>query len=129
MSLEVCDQVRLNQPAQLQNSASHEILDITVKFLNFWMPQKLCCNIHKIQKKRINYRVFRIKDANANGIANSADPDQTAPRVANSEDPDQTAPLGAVWRSSLVWVCTVCPDLFIQKLRIITVIRGIILIY
>ena len=32
----------------------------------------------------------------ANGIANSEDPDQTAPLAANSEDPDQTAPLGAV---------------------------------
>ena len=34
----------------------------------------LCC---KIQEKRPNLGVFRQKDAN--GIANSADPDQTAP--------------------------------------------------
>ena len=27
---------------------------------------------------------------------------------ANSADPDQTAPRGAVSRSSLIWVCTVC---------------------
>ena len=33
--------------------------------------------------------------------------------MANSVDPDQT-------RSSLVWVYTVCPDLSVRKLRIIT---------
>ena len=36
--------------------------------------------------------------------------------MANSVDPDQTAPLG-----SLIWVCTVCPGLSVWKLRIITV--------
>ena len=41
----------------------------------------------------------------AEGIANSVDPDQTAP--------DQTAPL--------IWVCTVCPDLSVRKLRNIMV--------
>ena len=33
--------------------------------------------------------------------------------VANSVDPDQTAPLGAV--SSLIWVYTVCPGLSVRK--------------
>ena len=33
--------------------------------------------------------------------------------MANSVDPDQTAPL--------IWVCTVCPGLSVRKLRIITV--------
>ena len=37
-----------------------------------------CC-IPKIQEKRPNLRVFRHKDAN--GITNSEDPDQTAPRM------------------------------------------------
>ena len=46
--------------------------------------------------------VFLRKDAN--GIANSVDPDQTSPR-----------------RSSLNWVCTVCPDLSLRKLMTITV--------
>ena len=32
--------------------------------------------------------------------------------IANSVDPDQ---------SSLIWVCTVCPGLSVQKVRIITV--------
>ena len=33
--------------------------------------------------------------------------------MANTVDPDQTAPL--------IWVCTVCPGLSVQQLRIITV--------
>ena len=33
--------------------------------------------------------------------------------IANSVDPDQTAPL---------WVCTVCPGISVRKLRIITVL-------
>ena len=51
-----------------------------------------------------------------------------ADRIANSVDPDQTAPLGAVWsgqtapRSSLNWVCTVCPGIPVRKLRINKVI-------
>ena len=44
-------------------------------------------------------------------------PPKDADGIANSEDPDQTAPLGG-----LIWVCTVCPDLFVQKLMIITVV-------
>ena len=31
--------------------------------------------------------------------------------MANSVEPDQAA------RSSLIWICTVCPDLSVQKLR------------
>ena len=48
----------------------------TVKFLNVRTPEKLCCNLPKIQTKKPNLRVFTKKDAN--GIANSVDPDQTA---------------------------------------------------
>ena len=43
--------------------------------------RKICCNLPKIEEKRPNLGVFHHKDAN---------------RIANSEDPDQTAPLGAV---------------------------------
>ena len=50
----------------------------TPKFLD---ARKLCCNLPKIQEKRPNLRASRHKDANG---------------IANSEDPDQTAPLGAV---------------------------------
>ena len=47
--------------------------------------QKGFCNLPKIQIKRPNLGVFRQKDANG---------------IANSEDPDQTAPLGAVEEQS-----------------------------
>ena len=48
------------------------------KFLD---ARKHCCNLPKIQEKRPNLRVFHQNDAN---------------EIANSEDPDQTAPGGAV---------------------------------
>ena len=51
------------------------------KVPKFSDARKLCCNLPKIQTKRSNLRVFCQKDANG---------------IANSEDPDQTAPLGAV---------------------------------
>ena len=51
------------------------------KVPKFSVARKLCCNLPKIQEKRPNLWVFRQKDANG---------------IANSEDPDQTAPLGAV---------------------------------
>ena len=38
--------------------------------------------------------------------------------IANSVDPDQTAP-----RSSLFWVCTVCSDLSVPILRTFTVMH------
>ena len=57
--------------------------------------RKLCCNLPKIQTKRPN---LHQKDANG---------------IANSEDPDQTAPL--------IWVCAVCPYLSVRKLKIIQV--------
>ena len=53
----------------------------TVELLNFLNARKLCCNLPKIQTKRPNLRVFPQKDANG---------------TANSEDPDQTTPLRAV---------------------------------
>ena len=46
------------------------------KVLTFLDARKLCCNLPKIQEKRPNLWVFSQKDAN--GIANSVDPDQTA---------------------------------------------------
>ena len=51
------------------------------KVHKFSDARKLPRNLPKIQAKRPNLRVFRQKDANGK---------------ANSEDPDQTAPLGAV---------------------------------
>ena len=81
---------------------SSQICLIYRKVPEFSDARKLCCNLPKIQTKRPNLRVFCQKDANG---------------IANSEDPDQTTPLGAV----LIWVCTVCQDLSVQKLWIITV--------
>ena len=55
------------------NSKNKKIMYRKVpKFLG---PRKLCCNLPKIQTKRPNLRVFRQKDAN--GKANSEDPDQS----------------------------------------------------
>ena len=51
------------------------------KVPKFSDTRKPCLNQPKIQTKRPNLRVFRQKDSNG---------------IANSEDPDQTAPLGAV---------------------------------
>ena len=53
--------------------------------------RKLCCNSPKIQTKRPNLRIFHQKDANG---------------IANSEDPDQTAPLGAVGSGSALFAQT-----------------------
>ena len=49
------------------------------KVPEFSVARKLCCNLPKIQTKSPNLRVFSQKDAN--GIANSENPDQTAPLV------------------------------------------------
>ena len=45
------------------------------KVSKFWDARKLCCYLPKIQTKTPNHRVFHLKDAN--GIANSEDPDKT----------------------------------------------------
>ena len=45
------------------------------KFPKFSDTRKLSCNLPKIQTKMPNLKVFRL--INANGIANSEDPDQT----------------------------------------------------
>ena len=60
------------------------------------------------------HRVLHPNDAD--GMANSVDPDQTAPlgtvwsgsanKMANSVDPDQTAPLEAVWSGSALFAQT-----------------------
>ena len=47
------------------------------KVPKFSDTRKICCNLSKIQTKRSNLRVFCQNDVN--GIANSEDPDQTAP--------------------------------------------------
>ena len=70
----------------------------TVKFL-FQTAETFAVIYLKFKKRGQTFGIFCQKDAN--GIANSGDPDQTAPR--------------------LIWVCTVCPDVSVQKLRLIMV--------
>ena len=76
----------------------------TRKFLKIRTP-KNCCNCPKIWTACIYHTVMCPKDAD---------------RMANSVDPDQQSDLS--FRSSMIWVYTVCQGLSVQKLRIITVI-------
>ena len=76
-----------------------------VKFLNLQMPENFAVIYLKFKTKKPNLRVYHQKDAS--GIANSVDPDQTAPRE----------------EQSLIWVFTVCPDLSVRKHRIIRVLQ------
>ena len=63
----------------------------TVNILKIRTPKTFAVITLKFEQDGLHRRVMHSKDAD--GIANSVDPDQTA--------------LG----SSLIWVCTVCPDL------------------
>ena len=64
----------------------------------------LYCNSPKILTKKPNLKVFCLK--HANGIANNENADQSALLVL----------------SSLIWACTVRPDLSVRKFWIITVV-------
>ena len=75
----------------------------TRKFPKYSDIQNICCNHSKIWTMLLCHRVMSPNDAD--GMATSADPDQTAPS----------------FRSSLIWVCIVCPGISVRKLRIITV--------
>ena len=62
----------------------YQQIQVCCKYCNvpkFSDARKHCCNLPIIQTKRLKLRLFGQKDANG---------------IANSEDPDQTAPLGAV---------------------------------
>ena len=61
----------------------------TVKFLNLWTPTNF--KHSKIQTKRFYHGVIQLNDAK---------------EIANSEDPNQTAPLGAVWSGSALFAQT-----------------------
>ena len=81
----------------------------TIKF-NFRTPENWC-NLPKIQGKRPNLCIFLRKEAN--GIANSADPDQTAPLGArvgtsivqpvNSSGKCRIMPARQILQKSLKW--------------------------
>ena len=74
-------------------------LENTVKFLNFQTPENFAVIYLKFKQRGQTSGNFAKK---ANGIAYSGDPDHAyCPR------------------SSLIWICTVCPDLPVQKHRVI----------
>ena len=58
------------------------------KFPKYSDTQKICCNHSKIWTVWLYHRVMSTNDAD---------------RMANSVDPDQTAPLGAVWSGSALF--------------------------
>ena len=70
-----------NQALQPHGAGKRLEFHCTVKFLNFRMPENFSVNYLKFKQRGQNLRVFCQNDANG---------------IANSEDPDQTAPLGAV---------------------------------
>ena len=69
------------------------------KFPKYSDTPKICRNHSKILTMWLYHKVMSPNDAD--GMANSVDPDQTA--------------------RSLIWVCTVCPGISVRKLRIIRV--------
>ena len=88
-------------------TANHDILPLNLvknliccyrKFPKYSDTQIICCNHSKIWTMWLYHRVMSPNDEN--GMANSVDPDQTAPQI---------------------WVYTVCPGISVRKLRIITV--------
>ena len=115
--LRVCEQQRLWRAGSIQNGCKHltntilncprrvERTSLGIskyrKFPKYSDTQKICCHHPKIWTNWLCHRVMSPNDVD--GMANSVDPDQTAPR------------------SSLIWVCTVCPGISVRNLRIITV--------
>ena len=63
----------------------------TVNFPKYSDTQNICCNHSKIWTMWLYHRVMSPNDANG---------------MANSVDPDQTAPLGAVWSGSALFAQT-----------------------
>ena len=69
------------------------------KFPKYTDNQTLCCNHSRIWTMWLYHRVMSPNDADW---------------MANSVDPDQTAPL--------IWFCTVCPGISVRKLRIVMIV-------
>ena len=61
----------------VEGETTENVSEIYRKVPKFSDARKHCCNLPKIQTKTPNLREFLRKGAN--GIANSEDPDQTAP--------------------------------------------------
>ena len=77
----------------LMNNKTRQQIELMVyrKAPKVWDTRKLCCNHLKTGKKRFYHRVMHPNDADS---------------MASSEDPDQTAPLGAVRSGSALFVQT-----------------------
>ena len=75
------------------------------KFHKYSDTQNICCNHPKSWTRWRFRKVMHPKDAEG---------------IANSVDPDQTAPLGAVWSGSALFAQ---PDLSVRKLRKIRVVK------
>ena len=67
---------------------SRDVILYYRKFPKYSDTQKICCNHSKIWTMWLYHRVMSPNDADA---------------MANSVDPDQTAPLGAVWSGSALF--------------------------
>ena len=90
----------------LENNICQWFLLGYCKFPKYSDTQRICCNHSKIWTMWLYHNVMSPNDAD--GMANSVDPDQTAPLSGSalfvSVDTDQTAPLGAVWSGSALFV-------------------------
>ena len=75
------------------------------KVPKFSDTKNFCCKLPNIQTKRPNLRLFCQNGAKGN---------------SKQWRPSSDCSL----RSSLIWVCTVCPDLSVWKLRVITVVQS-----
>ena len=74
----------------------------TEKKYKYWDTWNYCCNYPKILEVWFQHTIIHPKYVES---------------IANSVDPDQTAPIGS-YRSSLTSVCTACTCLSVPKLRI-----------
>ena len=87
----VCGQIWHDKLYHVTDDPSFATLFDYRKVPKFSDARKLGCKLPKIQTNRPNLRVFCQTDANGK---------------ANSEDPDQTAPLGAVWSGPALFAQT-----------------------
>ena len=71
--------LNFRQETDLVNSGLVDYL-IYCKVPKLWDARNLCCNLPKFKQRGQTFRVFC--QNGSNGIANSADPYQTAPRGA-----------------------------------------------
>ena len=87
----------------IPNVILQEIIKLVYrKVPKFSDARKLCCNLPTIQTNRPSLRVFHQQDEN--GIANSEDPDQTAPGSALFAQTNLYENLGSVWYDTVVKV-------------------------